>query len=92
LKSDSPKKYLPSVPIYVDDADLLLTVSEWTGERLAINEFNKESESRKIEKKNVRYSRMYVCHVLDHPVRTGEMKPEIPFTITYVDFIGAGTY
>jgi hypothetical protein len=82
-------KYLPSVLTYVDDADLVLTISEWTGQRLALNEFNERNEFRKIEKKDIVYNRMYVCQVLDHPVRHGKQKPQIPFIITYHEFIGA---
>ena len=78
--------FLPSVQMYFDDADLIVTVCNYTGEGLAISEFNQESKLRKIEKKDFKYKRYYSCHVLDHPVRNGKIKPKIPFELTYTDF------
>lgn len=84
--------YLPSVQMYFDDTELLITSSEWTGEGLAIKEFNDENEIRKIEKKNIKYNRYYVAHILDHPVRTGQIIPDIPLAFTYCDFWGTSRF
>lgn len=69
--------YLPSVLVYVDDIERLLTYNSYCGEMLALTEFNQEHRFRKIERKLVRMDRrpkywhrqIYCCHVLDHPVR-----------------------
>ena len=72
--------YLPGLLMYVDDTESLITYNSRCGEKLAINEFNSKQDLRFIEKKLVRrnfprkqwHERIYVCHILDHPVRTGE--------------------
>jgi hypothetical protein len=70
-----PDHYVPAVPVYVDDVDDLISYNEWCGEAAAINEFNQAHEFRKISQKyNFNIQRFHVCHVLDHPVRTGEIK------------------
>lgn len=66
--------------MYVDNAESLITYNSRCGEKLAINEFNSEQDKRFIEKKLVRrnfprkqwHERIYVCHILDHSVRSGE--------------------
>lgn len=71
------KNYLPAMPVHVDDAHNIITYSPWTGVSLAINEFNDTHNMRKFEYKEPhwRIDNFYVFHVLDHPFRTGEIKP-----------------
>lgn len=76
-----PSAYLPAVPMYFDDVEVLLTYSPWSGEALAISEFNTSHEKRKIERKNWRILKFHVCHILDHPIRTGSEQPRIPLII-----------
>lgn len=68
-----PEAYLPVVPMYFDDImHRNLTQSRWCGEELAIEEFNDENKLRKIEAKAAfRIQKFHVCHVLDHPIRSG---------------------
>ena len=73
-----PACYLPAMPLYADDVGELLTYNARCGEALAIAEHNQASEHRFIEHKPVRvgwpsqrwHEKIYVCHVLDHPVRS----------------------
>ena len=77
-----PTLYLPAVPMYVDDMNWLITYNEWCGEALAIKEFNQTHELRKIDAKpNFKIENFHVCHVLDHPVRTGEETNRTVFEI-----------
>jgi hypothetical protein len=77
LFTGSANQYLPAVPMYVDDVDVLLTYNNHCGEALAIHEFNREHAMRQIERKPVRIGRkpkywhrhIYCLHVLDHPER-----------------------
>jgi hypothetical protein len=69
-----PETYLPAVPLFFDDNNKTITQCEWTGEDLAIQEFNAANPMRKIERKNqARWWIMnfFVLHVLDHPIRQG---------------------
>ena len=71
----APGCYLPAIPVYFDDIMYRnVTQSRWCGEALAIEEFNTENEFRKIERKVplLRIQRFHVCHVLDHPIRSGD--------------------
>lgn len=74
-----PEMYNPGVSMYFDDVGFFFA-NNWAGELLAIAEFNKEQELRKIGSDRSLpgrrrlatanwYSRMYVCHILDHEVR-----------------------
>jgi hypothetical protein len=76
----SPDKYLPTTLIYLDDIRNR-PHNPWCGELLAVEEFNKEHELRKIARydflKHERIFRnaywvdqMFTLHVLDHPTRT----------------------
>lgn len=77
-----PDRYLPAVPFYVDDVEGCISYNEWCGEAAAINEFNQAHEFRKIGKKfNFNILNFHVVHVLDHPIRTGEIPPPYPLTI-----------
>ena len=77
-----PEKYLPAVPVYVDDIEQLITLNEWCGEAAAIKEFNAAHTYRKIDSKPYfNIPRFHVCHVLDHPIRQGKIKPPIPLSL-----------
>ncbi len=65
---------------YFDDTEFWITYNRWCGERGAIEEFNRVNTLRKIDKMNVRlyetprrhwHDKIYGCHILDHPTRTG---------------------
>jgi hypothetical protein len=71
--------YVPAVPIYFDDMFNLLTYNQWCGEEAAIREFNFENELRKIQRHDVYH--LHACHILDHPVRTGQQKLRSGFTL-----------
>ena len=72
--------YLPVVPVYLDDiAEFGST--EWTGELLAVKEFNQEQDMRKIAPfnflrsrrifKNTQWiDRMFAAQIHDHPFRS----------------------
>ena len=78
-----PESYLPCVPVYFDDINFYFC-NHWCGELAAIEEFNQNNRSRKIDiyrtlpgKRPVKftrwYSQMYGCHVLDHPKRQNSL-------------------
>ena len=71
--------YLPLVPVYLDDIGVDGS-NPWTGELLAVNEFNAEQAQRKIAPftllrsrrifKNTQWiDRMFAAHIHDHPFR-----------------------
>ncbi len=75
------RKYLPTVLLYLDDI-VDISNSRFTGEMLAVEEFNTAHPMRKIDRyrflrserifKNARWiDQVYVLHVLDHPVMQG---------------------
>jgi hypothetical protein len=76
--SSHPEKYNPGVSMYFDDVSFFFA-NEWAGELAAISEFNQDHELRKIGPDRSLtgrpvvsagwYSKMYVCHVLDHETR-----------------------
>lgn len=82
LFEHAPEHYLPATILYFDDINDLLTNNQWCGEMLAINEFNQAHKYRKMEEMRVRqnhapagwHDHIYGLHVLDHPVRTGEIE------------------
>lgn len=77
-----PEFYVPAVPMYFDDVNWLITYSQYAGEALALNEFNQRNTLRKIEaKENFNIENFHVCHIFDHPIRTGKVSPAIPFEI-----------
>lgn len=74
-----PEQYLPLVSLYLDDIDADYC-TPWTGELLAVNEFNQQSDTRKIAPftllrskrifKNTQWiDRMYAAHIHDHPLK-----------------------
>lgn len=71
---------LPLIPVYLDDIGVDGS-NPWTGELLAVNEFNAEHELRKIAPftllrsrrifKNTQWiDRMFAAHIHDHPLRS----------------------
>ncbi len=75
-----PELYTPGVSVYFDDTNFFFA-NRWCGELRAIEEFNDEHEMRKIDQdrslpghrpdRNAGWhSSMFVCHVLDHEMRT----------------------
>ena len=71
------ENYLPAMPVHVDDAHTIITFCPWAGESLALREFNESHDLRKFEQKEGiwRIENFYVFHVLDHPFRSGEIRP-----------------
>jgi hypothetical protein len=72
--------YLPCTLVYLDDIGFE-SANPWTGELLAIREFNEENEMRKIHlfaglrhkrlfKHTSWFDQVYLLHVLDHPRRS----------------------
>lgn len=81
-----PEHYLPIVPVYLDDIGVDGS-NPWTGELLAVDEFNRETELRKIAPftmlrsrrifKNTQWiDRMFAAHVHDHALRSPAHKRE----------------
>jgi hypothetical protein len=78
--SGDPNAYLPLVPVYLDDIGVDGS-NPWTGELLAVSEFNEENAYRKIAPftllrsrrifKNTQWiDRMFAAHIHDHPKRS----------------------
>ncbi|HJW40960.1 MAG TPA: hypothetical protein VJ476_07000, partial [Rhizomicrobium sp.] len=76
----APENYLPLVPVYLDDIGVDGS-SPWSGELLAVAEFNAENTARKIAPftllrsrrifKNTQWiDRMFAAHIHDHPYRS----------------------
>jgi hypothetical protein len=83
ILTGSPERYLPLVPVFLDDIGLDGS-NPWTGELLAVREFNDEQAMRKIAPftllrsrrifKNPQWiDRMYACHIHDHPIRSPKL-------------------
>jgi hypothetical protein len=74
----SSDKYTPAVSMYFDDVSFFFA-NRWCGELASIEEFNEQSDLRKIDRDRslpghrprteAWYQTMHVCHVLDHPAR-----------------------
>jgi hypothetical protein len=75
-----PELYTPAVGIYCDDTSFFFA-NRWCGELRAIEEFNEEQAMRKIDQdrslpghrpdhSSPWYRAMFVCHILDHEMRT----------------------
>jgi hypothetical protein len=74
--------YLPAVPAYFDDLEVFITNSDWSGEPLAIAEFNATRTERKLQRnRESRINRFYTAHVLDHPIREGTERPRFPLRV-----------
>ena len=78
--SGAPNLYLPIVPVYLDDIGVDGS-NPWTGELLAVDEFNRENKLRKIAPftllrsrrifKNTQWiDRMFAAHIHDHALRS----------------------
>ena len=78
------ENYLPMVPVYLDDIGVDGS-NPWTGELLAVSEFNAENDKRKIAPftllrsrrifKNTQWiDRMFAAHIHDHPCRSPDRK------------------
>jgi hypothetical protein len=77
-----PESYTPAVSLYFDDVSAF-TCNKWCGELASIEEFNVENTLRKIDVDRSLpggrpvptvywYQRMYVGHILDHPLRQAQ--------------------
>lgn len=73
----APERYLPAVPMHVDDVNTNFMFNPWCGEACAIETFNKGHRTRKIHEKHALYQtpNLHALHVLDHPYCTGEKTP-----------------
>ena len=80
----APENYLPVVPVYLDDIGVDGS-NPWSGELLAVSEFNDENALRKIAPftllrsrrilKNTQWiDRMFAAHIHDHPYRSPDHK------------------
>jgi hypothetical protein len=79
-----PGAYLPLVPVYLDDIGVDGS-NPWTGELLAVGEFNAENAQRKIAPFTLLRSRrifkntqwidcMFAAHIHDHPMRSPSVR------------------
>jgi hypothetical protein len=99
----NPSKYLPTTLLYLDDISHISN-SRFTGEMLAVEEFNAAHPMRKIDThrflrgerifKNAPWiDQIYVLHVLDHPVmqQIGARRPAKVYSdaLTGADTIAA---
>jgi hypothetical protein len=80
ILSGAAENYLPLVPVYLDDIGVDGS-NPWSGELLAVSEFNAEHAMRKIAPftllrsrrifKNTQWiDRMFAAHIHDHPCRS----------------------
>ncbi len=77
-----PECYLPAVPMYFDDLEAFITNSDWSGEPLAIAEFNAAHPSRKLQRHHEsKTARFFTLQVLDHPLRLGLQQPRFPLRV-----------
>ena len=81
-----PELYAPAISVYLDDTQFFFA-NRWCGELLAIEEYNQQNALRKIDEDRSLpghrpdsitywYRSMYVCHILDHELRTKAVKRE----------------
>jgi hypothetical protein len=93
--------YLPIVPIYLDDIGVDGS-NPWTGELLAVSEFNDENRLRKIAPftllrsrrifKNPQWiDRMYAAHIHDHVLRSPAIRRTTKAVLAneYIGYTGA---
>jgi len=74
LMNLSAKSLLPASVLYFDDVLEVWTYSAFSGESLAIKEFNDNSKKKKIELKDQKL-KLYALHNYENPYRTGEKIP-----------------
>ena len=97
-----PRLYLPIVPVYLDDIGVDGS-NPWTGELLAVDEFNREDKPRKIAPftllrsrrvfKNTQWiDRMFAAHIHDHALRSTARRRQSRNIIPneYINWRGAG--
>ena len=78
----NPECYMPAVMMYFDDLEVFITNSDWSGEPLAIAEFNTAHATRKLQRhRESRVHRLYSLQVIDHPLRQGTTAPRFPLRI-----------
>ena len=95
-------RYLPVVPVYLDDIGVDGS-NPWTGELLAVSEFNRDNELRKIAPftllrsrrilKNTQWiDRMFAAHIHDHPLRSPAHQRQTRNVLPneYINWRGAG--
>jgi hypothetical protein len=95
--NQDPRKYLPTTLVYLDDI-VDISNSRFTGEMLAVEEFNAAHRMRKIDRhrflrgqrifRNAPWiDQIYVLHVLDHPVmqQLGATRPRKVYSETLTD-------
>jgi hypothetical protein len=86
-----PNRYLPIVPVYLDDIGVDGS-NPWTGELLAVTEFNRDNEFRKIAPftllrsrrifKNTQWiDRMFAGHIHDHALRSPAIRRQEKYVI-----------
>tara|TARA_X000000950_G_C13901032_1_gene654904 strand:- start:2591 stop:3325 length:735 start_codon:yes stop_codon:yes gene_type:complete len=73
IKNLKPLNTLPASVLYFDDVCNLWTYSNFTGEALAIKEFNLECDEMKIELKHKKL-KLFALHNFSHPIRTGNKR------------------
>jgi len=84
ILTGAPNQYLPILPVYLDDI-AIDSCNPWTGELLAVNEFNEQNDWRKIAPftmlrsnrifKNTQWiDRMFAAHIHDHILRSPKTK------------------
>jgi len=96
-----PESYLPVVPVYLDDIGVDGS-NPWTGELLAVDEFNQENALRKIAPftllrsrrifKNTQWiDRMFTAHIHDHALRSPAHRREAQNILPneYINWRGA---
>jgi hypothetical protein len=95
--SAEPDRYLPIVPVYFDDIGVDGS-NPWTGELLAIREFNRDNEFRKLAPftllrsrrvfKNPQWiDRMFAGHIHDHPLRSPAVRRQEKYVLAN-EYIG----
>jgi hypothetical protein len=90
----APACYMPAVPLYFDDFQVFcMTANDSCGEPLAIAEFNRANMFRKVQESRY-FNTMapagrpyHGCHVLDHPLRTGQVSPRDGFHFLSLQFL-----
>jgi hypothetical protein len=83
----------PAIPLWVDDSNINVFQGSYSGEALAIHEFNQSHETRKIDHKIVRTTRpqtlwhhcYYFAHIFDSPFRNG-YKPGLFSNLFHTDY------
>tara|TARA_B100000795_G_scaffold255871_1_gene227875 strand:- start:597 stop:1475 length:879 start_codon:yes stop_codon:yes gene_type:complete len=80
LKNVDSSFLLPASVLYFDDIISMWTYSKFAGESLAIQEFNNESMSRKIELKYPSV-KLFALHDFENVYRTGESSPLVKLVL-----------